>query len=848
VDVLEPSAVAPPGSAAGSEELLQQSWADRGRAVRGRELRLELTTTAAFGAAVIVLLLLAPAARGPAPAAALAVLAYAIAARSDFPIGSGHMVPTQLFLVPLFALAPAPLVPLLVFAGLAAGLLGDAALGRARLDRLAYCGGDALHSVGPALVLVLLAGGDALDAPPEVLLLAFAAQLVFDFGSSSLHDLMVFGTRPQLHVKVTAQVWSVDAALTPLGLLVAKAAQTMPLALAVPLPVVAVIVAMSADRSRRIGHAQERLEALRRERRRREAAVQRVGDALASNLDRAAMLELVGRAATDALDGDAGRAIELGARQPPPGPEGVQGRLLADVELRAPGAAPAPAEVSEGDQHAIAGVIGDPAGPVGVLSVVRDAPFSAEERSLLAHLCGQAAVSAANVVRHEKLREAETRLRHQAFHDALTGLPNRSLFAERVTHALERTDRLVAVLLLDLDGFKLVNDTLGHDAGDELLVATAQRIRTCMRGADNAARLGGDEFAVMLEGLESPLEAQQIGERLRLALRVPILVRDREFVVRASIGIAYPELDTEPAEVLRRADLAMYAAKSGGGDRVAVFAGEMLSLAEARTELANDLVSAAALGQLELLFQPIVDLDDGRPRAVEALARWRHPRRGLLEPAAFIGLAEQTGAIESLGRCVLDEACRIAAGWADALQDPPDVTVNVSAAQLRLETFARDVTASLTDHGLPARRLVLEVTESTAMATDGETRTTLAALLRLGVRLALDDFGTGYSSLSSLARTKVDMLKLDREFIAGIDTDDAQARLAGGVIGLAASLGVSIVAAGIERPEELERVRRLGGRLGQGFLLGRPMDEAALARHLLGDPPAVRERSAAPVR
>jgi diguanylate cyclase (GGDEF)-like protein len=831
--------VTPGSPPSDSGELLEASWTDRGRAVRGRELGLELLMTSGFVACLAALIAIAQPGEAPHPVAWAVVVAYAIAARTDFPIGSGHVVPTQLFLVPLFALAPAQLVPALVFVGLAVGVAGEAALGRTRSDRLVYCGGDAMHSLGPALVLCMFAGGDGFAAGPEVLLLAFAAQLAFDFASSSLHDLLVFGTRPKLHARVLVWVWGVDAALAPLGLMAAEATLLVPLAGLAALPLVALLSALSADRSRRIDHAHERLEALNRERRRREAAVQRVGDALASNLDIAALMDVVGRAAVEALEGEAGRAreaVRAHASGDVVGPPGAAA-LLDEVEVLALAASGEVAALERGGYFALAGVIGD----IGVISVARSTPFEPEERSLLAHLCTQAAASAANLVGHQRLRDAEARLRHQAFHDGLTGLANRALFSDRVAHALQRTVRdpqPLGVLYIDLDGFKLVNDTLGHDAGDELLVVAAERIRSCLRTEDTAARLGGDEFAVLLEDLPEPGEAEAVAERLRVALRAPVPIREREFVVRASIGIALPAPGADPESVLRQADLAMYSAKSRGGDRVEPFRAEMLASADTRTELANDLSRAVERGEIELHFQPIYDLETDRPHAVEALARWRHPRRGLLAPAAFIPLAEERGLIDTLGRFIVDEACRVAAGWHGGEHGPPKVTVNVSSAQLRMATFAGFVAGTLRSHGLESDRLMLEVTESVAVATDSETQATLDALGRLGVGLALDDFGTGFSSLSYLARTKVDLLKLDRAFLADVEQDAVQARLVAGVMQLAQSLGVPVVAEGIERPAQLERVRAMGGRYGQGYLFGKPVDAATFARQF-DPPPAV---------
>ena len=349
---------------------------------------------------------------------------------------------------------------------------------------------------------------------------------------------------------------------------------------------------------------------------------------------------------------------------------------------------------------------------------------------------------------------------------------------------------------------------------------------------------------MLLEDLDEPDLAHAVAERLRQALRAPVSVRDHECRVRASVGVAFPAADGDAESLLRRADLAMYAAKQRGGDRVSPFRLDMLAHADTRTELATDLHAAVGLGQIELHFQPIVDMVDGRTPAIEALARWRHPRRGLLAADAFIPIAEQTGLIDELGRYLLDEACRAAATWPEGEHGAPKLAVNVSTAQLRAERFARDMAATLDRHGLRPERLIVEITESVAMASDPETRTTLAALRRLGIGLALDDFGTGYSSLSHLARTNVDLLKLDRAFLAGIDGDAAQARLLEGVLQLAASLGVSVVAEGIERPDQRERVLELGGRLGQGYLLGAPVTEEEIAALLA--PAGARRRVAAP--
>jgi diguanylate cyclase (GGDEF)-like protein len=431
----------------------------------------------------------------------------------------------------------------------------------------------------------------------------------------------------------------------------------------------------------------------------------------------------------------------------------------------------------------------------------------------------------------DRLVAAEAKLRHQAFHDALTGLANRALFADRVAHATERVRRArsqVAVLFLDLDGFKEVNDRHGHEGGDEVLVAVAGRLTGCLREGDTAARLGGDEFAVLLEDLEDPGRGDAVARRILDALARPIALRGGDAEVRASIGLAVATPSLSGEALLRRADLAMYAAKEAGGARVQHFRTDMHVRARRRNELAEELRHAAARGELSLRFQPLVAVAGGEVVAVEALARWEHPRRGLLGPTEFIGLAEETGTIIELGRWVLEEACREAQGWeSDA---PAAVSVNVSGVQLEHPDFVEDVRAALARTRLPPERLILEITESVLVERDGAAPEALQSLAALGVTLALDDFGTGWSSLASLASLPIRVLKLDRSLLAELDASSSHARLVGGVIRFGRSLGMRVVVEGIERPGQLERLRDLEADLGQGFHLGRPVE----ARELVG--------------
>ena len=820
------------------EELLESSWPGRGRSIRGRELRVELTVTAAFLGAAAALLALAPGALRLDPVAMAAVVAYAIAANAAFPVGAGFAAPTVLFLAPLFVLASAPLVPVLVFAGLVLATLALVAAGRARLDRLATCGGDAIHALGPALVLVVFADGSAADVSPAIIALAFVAQLGFDFGSSLLRELPVHRMPPQLHAKVLARVWAVDLALLPFGLLAAVASEEVAWAALAPLSLLPLLYALGADRSRRIASADDRLRALEHERRRHQTAIERIGDALASRLDLAALLDVVTRVATEALESEAGRGSARGTSALTPGPSALvndpAGReaALGLAERRALASAQL-AEVEEGGVHAVASPLGGPPEPIGVVAVARSRAYSNEERALLARLCQQAAVSAEEALRHERLRVAEARLRHQAFHDALTGLANRAMFVDRLQEAVRghaSGSRELAVLFVDLDGFKLANDTLGHEAGDELLVAIGRRLEACLRPGDTPARFGGDEFAAVLERLQHRAQATTLAERLRDKLSQPISVQGREFVVYPSIGLAFSGAGVDHEQLLRNADLAMYSAKQAGGNRVTAFEDEMLVRATTRIELAQDLPDALARGDFELRFQPIIDLGGGGVHAVEALVRWHHPSRGVLEPGEFIASAEHMGMIDELGRFVLDEACRLASAEFPSGVGKPKVSVNVSPMQLRDVRFVTDVIDRIRRHDVAPERLIIEVTESMAIEADAETRVNLRELHALGVSLALDDFGTGYSSLSYLAELPIDLLKLDRSLVAEVDRDPDRARLVGGVILLARSLGLPVVAEGIERPGQLERVVGLGADFGQGFVLVEPMDREALMR------------------
>jgi Amt family ammonium transporter len=438
-------------------------------------------------------------------------------------------------------------------------------------------------------------------------------------------------------------------------------------------------------------------------------------------------------------------------------------------------------------------------------------------------------------------RRVEAMLQHQALHDALTGLPNRTLFINRLEHALAAAGRRggVAVLFVDLDGFKLVNDSLGHQAGDDLLINVGRRLADVLAAGDTLARFGGDEFAVLLEGVDDPGQAEEVAERLLDRVARPADIAGRTAIIAASIGIACSAgREVQAEELLREADTAMYQAKAQGKGRTVIFDQVMYARASERLELETDLRQALERDELVLYYQPTVDLLTARIVGMEALARWRHPRLGLVNPVQFIPIAEETGLILPIGQWVLAEAFRQARAWATALPSdcPRIMNVNLSTRQFTRPDLVDQIAHLLADSGLDPGQVCLEITESAAMEDVESAIMVCHQLKALGVCLAIDDFGTGYSSLSQLRRFPIDVIKIDRSFVMELTSNAGMNAIVRAVTTLAAELGMDTLVEGIETVEQVASVIAHGCRRAQGFYFAPPLPAEEMERLLRQEP------------
>jgi diguanylate cyclase (GGDEF)-like protein len=436
-------------------------------------------------------------------------------------------------------------------------------------------------------------------------------------------------------------------------------------------------------------------------------------------------------------------------------------------------------------------------------------------------------------------RRLEEELTHRALHDSLTGLANRLLLQERAEQAMARAARgaeTVGVLFIDVDDFNVVNDTMGHQAGDELLIAVAQRLLGVLRQHDTAARVGGDEFAILIEDARDPAEVEELAERLVVALAAPFSVHGALVAGTVSVGVATSVEAGDVKDLMRQADLALYVAKGAGKSQWRRYQSSLHAALVERMATRAALERAIADNAFVLHYQPIVELASNATVGFEALVRWQDPERGLVPPGGFIDIAEESGLIIPLGDWVLEEALSTALRWAAVPGDrQPYISVNVSARQFRAAGFAEKVLDRLRESGLPAQALMLEITESLLLREDEQVWRDLATLRDSGIRIAIDDFGTGYSSLSYLRQLPIDVLKLDRSFVSTITSSAQQRALVDGIVGLAHTLGMVTTAEGIELEAERVALHEMGCQYGQGYLFAKPLSYSDAIRWLLAE-------------
>ena len=506
-------------------------------------------------------------------------------------------------------------------------------------------------------------------------------------------------------------------------------------------------------------------------------------------------------------------------RQGFPGGTPVGSNFLALCRLAPPDTATTSHLIADGVESVLRG-----GGPFSLDLPVANADDTVEWFTLTAIPMSSAAARVMVTMSEITQRKAfEAELAHQASHDPLTGLPNRLLLQDRLERALSlgsRHDRVVAAIFVDIDHFKLINDSYGHEAGDAVLTAVAHRLSAAVRPSDTVTRFAGDEFVVVCESLDDPDQVMGLADRLLDSLKGAYPVPGASLELSVSTGIAIAGPGDSAEDLVRNADTAMFEAKARGRDRVVVFDSALSGRARARLDMTQELRYAVERGELELHYQPVLDLRQGRVAGVEALLRWNRPGYDQVQPLAFIPVAEDNGLIVSIGEWVVLEACRMAA----AATEPLSVAVNLSARQLGDPGLVDSIRHALAETGLPAGLLTLELTESTVMDDPVAANVILEQLKDLGVRLSIDDFGTGYSSLAYLQRFPVDELKIDHSFVDGLGTDTSDGAIVSGIISLAHTLDLDVVAEGIETPLQLQRLRELGCERAQGYLIAQPQD------------------------